>query len=89
MIKSRIWCGCFWHRHAACRFATTPATRPEFWQEKFARNVERDQRSLGLLREKGWRTAVIWECELRQGGAPVVGKLLRWIESGRMIFEET
>ena len=28
--------GCFWHRHASCRFATTPATRIEFWQAKFA-----------------------------------------------------
>ena len=22
--------GCYWHRHEGCRYATTPATRPEF-----------------------------------------------------------
>ena len=33
--------GCFWHRHEGS-YATTPATRPEFWQAKFDDNVERD-----------------------------------------------
>src|SRR5690554_2960017 len=37
--------GCFWHRHANCRYATTPKTRPEFWAEKFRENVARDQRN--------------------------------------------
>ena len=35
--------GCFWHRHEGCRYATTPATRPEYWAEKFAANVRRDR----------------------------------------------
>jgi DNA mismatch endonuclease, patch repair protein len=34
--------GCFWHQHEGCRYATTPATRSEFWQAKFAANVARD-----------------------------------------------
>ena len=58
--------GCFWHRHEDCRYATTPATRPEFWREKFLDNVERDQRNIGALRAEGWRVAVIWECSLRR-----------------------
>ena len=33
--------GCFWHRHHGCRAASTPKTRSSFWEEKFARNVER------------------------------------------------
>ena len=32
--------GCFWHRHAGCRFAYTPKSRLEFWSAKFARNVD-------------------------------------------------
>src|SRR6266702_1548637 len=28
--------GCFWHRHTECPKATTPATRAEFWLDKFA-----------------------------------------------------
>src|SRR5690349_6902310 len=35
--------GCFWHVHCGCRFAATPATRPEFWRAKLQGNVERDE----------------------------------------------
>lgn len=56
--------GCFWHRHADCRFATTPKTRADFWQQKFAANVARDRRSLDALASRGWTSIVVWECEL-------------------------
>ena len=57
--------GCFWHRHRNCRYATTPATRTEFWQAKFAANVARDRVSMTALINNGWRVAIIWECSLR------------------------
>lgn len=57
--------GCFWHRHADCRYTTTPATRPEFWQKKFAGNVARDNSAVSELRHRGWRVAIVWECGLR------------------------
>lgn len=56
--------GCFWHRHAGCRNATTPSTRREFWQEKFDRNVSRDARDQAALKAAGWAVLTIWECEL-------------------------
>jgi DNA mismatch endonuclease (patch repair protein) len=55
--------GCFWHRHAGCKNATMPKTRPEFWQQKFTGNVERDRRACAQLERLGWRTLIIWECE--------------------------
>lgn len=58
--------GCFWHRHEDCRYTTTPKTRQEFWQSKFAANIERDRRNRTDLLQLGWRVIVIWECELRQ-----------------------
>ncbi|ACM03970.1 T/G mismatch-specific endonuclease [Cereibacter sphaeroides KD131] len=58
--------GCFWHRHEGCRYATTPATRPEFWAEKFAANVRRDRATCDALVADGWRVATIWECALRK-----------------------
>lgn len=58
--------GCFWHRHEGCRYATTPATRSEFWQAKFAANVARDNFVRGALLDEGWRVAAIWECALRK-----------------------
>src|SRR5271166_5690450 len=42
--------GCFWHRHAGCKKATSPKSRVEYWQEKFDRNVERDQQNVAKLK---------------------------------------
>lgn len=60
--------GCFWHRHPACRQATTPSTNVEFWQEKFKRNVARDRVTERRLKELGWKLIVIWQCELKKNG---------------------
>lgn len=57
--------GCFWHRHEDCRYATVPATRPEFWAAKFDANVARDAAVQSALRESGWRVGTVWECALR------------------------
>lgn len=54
--------GCFWHRHDRCRFACTPKSRQDFWDDKFAATVARDLRNLRLLRESGWKVLVLWEC---------------------------
>jgi DNA mismatch endonuclease (patch repair protein) len=57
--------GCFWHRHAGCRFATVPDKNFEKWQCKFNQNVRRDGRALEELSAMGWRVMVIWECAVR------------------------
>lgn len=79
--------GCFWHRHEGCRYSSTPATRPEFWAEKFAANVARDRRNLEKLQEAGWRTAVVWECWLREKDiSGLIGELSAWIRSDDAVF---
>lgn len=55
--------GCFWHRHTGCRFATTPSTRAEFWQTKFAANIARDRVSTARLRAARWHVLTVWECQ--------------------------
>lgn len=57
--------GCFWHRHPDCRYATTPSSRTDFWQEKFRGTVERDGRNVAALVASGWNVLVVWECETR------------------------
>ena len=37
----------------------------EWWTEKLRRNKERDERVRAKLREMGWQTMVIWECQLK------------------------
>ena len=74
--------GCFWHRHADCRFATNPATRPEFWQTKFEANIARDKRNVTALLDGGWRVAVVWECALKlEGPLAVAQNVAAWLKS--------
>jgi DNA mismatch endonuclease (patch repair protein) len=56
--------GCFWHRHKGCSKTTIPATRTDFWLEKFKKNIARDSRVRRDLRASGWMVIVVWECEI-------------------------
>lgn len=57
--------GCFWHRHAGCRFAYSPKTNQDFWSKKLHSNVLRDRQVLSGLHKLGWRTLIVWECHIR------------------------
>jgi DNA mismatch endonuclease (patch repair protein) len=60
--------GCFWHQHAACRRAARPKSNVEFWDAKLARNTARDEAVIRQLEASGWRSVIVWECELRELG---------------------
>mgnify|MGYP004477282939 CR=1 FL=1 len=57
--------GCFWHRCPHCK-PSAPKKNVEYWEAKFARNVERDTENVHKLEEMGWRVHVIWECQLKK-----------------------
>lgn len=56
--------GCFWHGHV-CQQGRMPKSNVPFWERKIARNKERDEEVRDKLRAIGWRTMVIWECQLK------------------------
>lgn len=68
--RTRKWVvfvhGCFWHRHAGCKRATTPSRNREFWRQKFEANMARDARVQAALREQSYRVLVVWECEAEE-----------------------
>ncbi len=76
--------GCFWHGHD-CPLFRWPATRPDFWREKIARNQAVDARNEKQLEEVGWRQAIVWECALkgksRRPLAEVVSACALWLRS--------
>jgi DNA mismatch endonuclease (patch repair protein) len=72
--------GCFWHRHRGCRFATTPATRADFWLTKLEGNAKRDTEQQRELKRQGWRVFVVWECELQE---PRLDQLVAKIRAGQ------
>ncbi|UES52172.1 very short patch repair endonuclease [Roseibium aggregatum] len=80
--------GCFWHRHTGCKYATTPATRPEFWAEKFKGNVDRDRRNQVALANLGWRVGIVWECSLKgENAADTIQAVSAWLMSSGKQFE--
>lgn len=64
--------GCFWHRHAGCKFAYTPSSRAEFWREKFSATIVRDERNVAALRATGWKVITVWECDLQKSADSVL-----------------
>lgn len=62
-----IWVnGCFWHQHPDCPRATMPKSRKDFWVAKLKGNRKRDLDVQATVQRMGWRTLVIWECELTE-----------------------
>lgn len=70
--------GCFWHGHAECSKGRLPKSRPEYWVPKIARNTANDHKNLSQLKKLGWKSLIIWQCELRQ---PIVleKKLIKFL----------
>lgn len=63
--------GCFWHQHPGCREGRVPSSRAEYWEPKLQRNKQRDSATVDALRAIGWKSLVIWECELKNAAAVV------------------
>jgi len=57
--------GCFWHRCPYCRL-TLPKSNRVFWKRKFRRNKERDRLKRLRLKQYGWKTLTIWECQIKK-----------------------
>ncbi len=57
--------GCFWHQHKGCKRANIPKSNTSYWIPKLVKNVNRFKENLDRLDTMGYRTAVIWECEVK------------------------
>lgn len=57
--------GCFWHGHY-CKRTKMPKSRTDYWADKIAVNRRRDRRQRRQLSSLGWKTIVVWECELKR-----------------------
>ena len=77
--------GCFWHRHADCKRATTPTSRTDYWLPKFERTEIRDAANQETLYEAEWQSLVIWECELSDLEALAAHLALGFEEKERVV----
>lgn len=56
--------GCFWHGHHCSRGNRLPKTNASYWSAKIERNRKRDASVMEALKNDGWSTLIIWECQL-------------------------
>ena len=57
--------GCFWHGHSGCKYFVVPKSNTEFWQNKIAANIARDDEKIAQLLKMNWKVITVWECELK------------------------
>ncbi|MDR2409944.1 MAG: very short patch repair endonuclease [Bacteroidales bacterium] len=79
--------GCFWHRHN-CKYASTPATRRDFWEKKLNGNIKRDQENIKKLKKNNWRVLVIWECEIKTWNSLLEKKINNFLHLNEEYYNE-
>lgn len=67
--------GCFWHRCPFCN-PSIPKHNHEFWEAKFASNVERDKRNYEELEHMGWTVVVVWECQIKHDYDATISRIV-------------
>ena len=66
--------GAFWHGHISRH---KPGRSGAYWDEKIARNVERDRQVDGALEDGGWTVLRIWDFEVARDLSTVVERVCR------------
>lgn len=85
--------GCYWHRHAGCKYAYVPKSRVDFWEKKFSNNVRRDENVKEELSHQGIRQLTIWECTIRKMQQDsttrdmIIDRAISFLQSDRLYIE--
>jgi DNA mismatch endonuclease, patch repair protein len=74
--------GCFWHQHKIikCLDGRLPKSNLDYWKPKLTRNVQRDERNLNALKNMGWKTLVLWECEINRDTSKIAKRLKSFLK---------
>lgn len=70
--------GCFWHAHNCTHGRRRPGSNVEYWNRKCIDNRLRDRRKSRQLRNLGWRTLTVWECQVDRGS---------WLAAARRVLD--
>lgn len=58
--------GCFWHGHKDCKYFVVPKTNTDFWLNKINGNIANESKVIKALKKEGWKTIIVWECDLKK-----------------------
>jgi DNA mismatch endonuclease (patch repair protein) len=82
--------GCFWHKHECTAFRW-PTSRAPWWERKLQANRARDQATDILLKAKGWRVGIVWECALKGKNRRMLDDVAQacyeWLRTTKLQFE--
>jgi len=68
--------GCFWHGCPRCK-PPKPKSNKDYWNKKLKRTKERDEGQIKLLKKCGWKTIVIWECQIKNNPDKQISRIIR------------
>lgn len=71
--------GCFWHHCPKCMHRW-PKNNQKYWKMKITKNIKRDKDNLKELNCKGWKTLVLWGCELKKNEKESTGKISKLMQ---------
>ena len=57
--------GCFWHGHSCSHGSRRPTSNADYWNKKIDGNMLRDEKAARDLKSLGWRSLILWECQLK------------------------
>ena len=80
--------GCFWHSHGCSAFKL-PTTNVDFWRTKLGANIKRDSANVVDLLARGWRVAIVWECDLKVAMRGGSGDLHDTVRDWVMNYDES
>lgn len=75
--------GCFWHGHG-CSKGKLPKSRLEYWGPKVRANQRRDDAKAAELRDLGWRSLTVWQCEIQER-KKLTSKLIKFIDRPKSV----
>lgn len=67
--------GCFWHACPNCGRFRYPKQNAAYWRQKIEANRVRDAETQRVLIDAGYRTVVVWECEVKKDLAGCVERV--------------
>ena len=79
--------GCFWHGHG-CSKGRAAKSRTEYWGPKLQANRARDAKNIDKLQAQGWKTLIVWQCELADTRR-LLPHLMRFVEGGTNSIDKT
>jgi DNA mismatch endonuclease (patch repair protein) len=75
--------GCYWHQHddVRCKVTHKPKSNTHYWSPKLQRNKNRDAAHRESLKELGWNTLVVWECEVKRSPDKILKRIIKFLET--------